>query len=101
MDKAGLAENEKVLVVDVTNGERLETYLIPGEKGSGVICANGAAAHLIHKGDTVIVMSFDVTDKPRPSRVIVVDERNRFAGFLKEKALQPSPRFHATGRARR
>jgi aspartate 1-decarboxylase len=101
MDKADLAEDEKVLVVDVTNGHRLETYLIPGEAGSGVVCANGAAAHLIHKGDTVIVMSFDVTDKPRPPRVIVVDTKNRFAGFLKEKALQPSPRFPAARRARR
>jgi aspartate 1-decarboxylase len=91
MKKADLAENEKVLVVDVTNGNRLETYVITGAAGSGVICANGAAAHLIRKGDQVIIMSFQVTSRPRPPRVVLVDGRNRFAGFLKEKP-GPVPR---------
>ena len=91
MDRAGLAENEKVLVVDVTNGERLETYLIPGPARSGVVCANGAAAHLIRKGDIVIVMAFEVTDRPRPPRVVLVDGRNRFAGTLKERARRTAP----------
>lgn len=91
MKKADIAPNEKVLVVDVTNGHRLETYAITGEAGSGVICANGAAAHLIKKGDTVILMTFDVTDRPRPPKVVVVDKRNRFAGMLKEKP-GPLPR---------
>ena len=93
MKAADLAENEKVLVVDVTNGNRLETYVITGEAGSGVICANGAAAHLIKKGDQVIIMSFEVTDRPRAPRVILVDKNNRFAGRLKEKpGLSPRVR---------
>jgi aspartate 1-decarboxylase len=91
MKKADIAENEKVLVVDVTNGERLETYAITGPAGSGVICANGAAAHLVRKGDRVIVMSFEVTDRPRRPKVILVDDKNRFAGYLKEKP-GPAPK---------
>lgn len=91
MKKADIAPNEKVLVVDVTNGNRLETYAITGDAGSGVICANGAAAHLIKKGDTVILMTFDVTDRPRAPKVVLVDKQNRFAGMLKEKP-GPIPR---------
>lgn len=58
MDAAGILPNEKVAVVDNTNGARLETYAIPGERGSGCICMNGAAAHLINPGDTVIIMAY-------------------------------------------
>ncbi len=58
MEAAGIYEYEKVSVVDVTNGARLETYVIRGERDSGVICLNGAAAHLIHKGDIVIIMAY-------------------------------------------
>ena len=58
MEAAGIYPNEKVAVVDNTNGARLETYVIPGKRGSGYICMNGAAAHLIHPGDTVIIMAY-------------------------------------------
>lgn len=58
MDAAGILPNEQVCVVDNTNGARLETYTIPGERGSGCICMNGAAAHLVHPGDTVIIMAY-------------------------------------------
>ncbi len=81
MDKAGLSEYEKVLVVDNTNGNRVETYVIKGARGSGVICANGAAAHRIHKGDQVIVMAFEVTDKPKKPVIVLTDENNRFREF--------------------
>ena len=54
---AGLIEGEKVAIVDVTNGARLETYVITGRPGTGEICINGAAAHLIHPGDIVILIS--------------------------------------------
>ncbi len=91
MKKADIAEFEKVLVVDVTNGARLETYAIKGAADSGVICANGAAAHLIKKGDEVILMTFEVTSRPRPPCVVLVDKKNRFAGYLKEKAGRSSP----------
>lgn len=58
MEKSGILEGERVQVVDVTNGARLETYTIPGKRGSGCICMNGAAAHLMHVGDTVIIMAY-------------------------------------------
>src|SRR5437763_4402282 len=58
MDAADLLSGEQVAIVDITNGARLETYVIPGERGSGVIGINGAAAHLVHPGDLVIVISY-------------------------------------------
>lgn len=58
MEAAGIFHWEKVSVVNVTNGNRIETYAIPGKKGSGVVCLNGAAAHLFSKGDIVIIMTY-------------------------------------------
>ncbi len=58
MDAAHILSGEKVQVVDNTNGARLETYVIPGKRGSGCICMNGAAAHLIHVGDTIIIIAY-------------------------------------------
>ena len=58
MDAASIYAGEKVQVVDNTNGARIETYVIPGQRGSGCICINGAAAHLVHVGDTVIIMAY-------------------------------------------
>ena len=58
MDASGIVAGERVQVVDNTNGARLETYTIPGHRGSGEICMNGAAAHLMHPGDTVIIMAY-------------------------------------------
>ena len=58
LDAAGICVNEKVQIVNNNNGARLETYTIPGERGSGVICLNGAAARLVQKGDIVIIMSY-------------------------------------------
>ena len=63
MDAADLLEGEQVAIVDVTNGARLETYVITGERGSGVIGINGAAAHLVHPGDLVILLSYGVMDE--------------------------------------
>lgn len=58
MDAVGLLANEKVAIVNNNNGARLETYVIEGKRGSGVICLNGAAARLVQKGDVVIIMSY-------------------------------------------
>ena len=58
MDAAGFREYEKIQVLDVTNGNRIETYIICGTRGSGKVCINGAAAHLIHKDDLVIIVSY-------------------------------------------
>ena len=82
IDKAGLWPGEKVLVVDNTNGARLETYVIAGESGSGEICMNGASAHLIKKGDEIIIIGFELTDKPIEPKMILVDEKNKFVKFL-------------------
>ncbi len=62
MDAAGLIAGEKVQVVDNNNGERFETYVIRGERGSGCICLNGAAARKVLVGDTVIIMSYALMD---------------------------------------
>ncbi|HEV7191934.1 MAG TPA: aspartate 1-decarboxylase [Jatrophihabitantaceae bacterium] len=83
MDAADLLPGEQVAVVDVTNGARLETYVIEGERGSGVIGINGAAAHLVHTGDLVIIISYaavaDTEAKAFEPRVVFVDGANRIA----------------------
>lgn len=80
MDACGIIEYEKVQVADVDNGNRLETYVIAGERGSGVICLNGAAARLVTEGDKVIIMSYaQMTPeefKDNPPKVVFVDEEN-------------------------
>lgn len=80
MDLADLMANEKVQVVDVTNGERFETYLIEGPRGSGVLCLNGAAARRVQVGDVVIVISYGVYDEQEAyahvPRVVLCDESN-------------------------
>lgn len=81
MDAAGILEYERVQVVDVDNGNRLETYVIAGERGSGMICLNGAAAKLVNVGDKVIIMCYaQMTSeefKENPPRVVFVDENNK------------------------
>ena len=81
MDAAGLIDGEKVQVVNNNNGERLETYVIPGERGSGVICLNGAAARRAQVGDLVIIISYAWMDfeeaKAFQSKVVFPDENNR------------------------
>ena len=58
LDAAGILPGERVYIVDNNNGERFDTYVIPGQAGSGVICLNGAAARKVHRGDIVIIMSY-------------------------------------------
>ena len=82
MEKTGLIAGEKVLVVSNTSGARLETYVIEGEKNSGIICMNGAAAHLIRKGEEVIIMGFELSERPVSPRMVLVDEENRFLRWL-------------------
>lgn len=83
MEAAGILEYEKVQVADVERGTRLETYVISGEPGSGVICLNGAAAHLVTPGDKVIIMCYaqmtpEEAHESKP-RVVFVDEDNKIA----------------------
>ncbi len=82
IDLAGFMEGEKVLVTSNTSGARLETYVIRGKRGSGVICMNGAAAHLIKVGEEVIVMGFELSDKRIEPKIILVDKNNKFIQYL-------------------
>ncbi len=81
MDAAGLIAGEKVQIVDNNNGERLETYIIKGERGSGCICLNGAAARKVQVGDTVIIIAYAIMDfeeaKTFKPTVIFPKEGNR------------------------
>ena len=96
VERSGLTEGEKVLITSNTSGARLETYVIIGERGSGDICMNGAAAHLINVGEEIIIMGFELSDKPVKPKVILVDEQNRFVRYLEkeiprlEVSLQPA-----------
>ena len=81
MEAADLVNYEQVDIYDVTNGNRLTTYVIPGEAGSGTICINGAAAHLVNPGDLVIIASYaDYAEheaRNHDPRVVLVNESNR------------------------
>ena len=80
--KVGMSAGELVHVWNITNGSRLETYIIEGPPGSGVICMNGAGAHLMNAGDQVIIAAFALADEPVTAKVILVDEKNRFERYL-------------------
>lgn len=82
IDKVGLWPGEKVLVVSNTSGNRLETYVIAGKRKSGVICMNGAASHLIKKGEEIIIIGFELTDEPVEPKMILVTRNNRFKKWL-------------------
>lgn len=86
IEAVGLWVGEKVLVVSATTGARLETYVIEGEAGSGTIAINGAAAHLINAGEKVIVMGFEITEKPVKPKIILCDRNNGIAEYLDERA---------------
>jgi len=82
IEQAGFWPGEKVLVVSNTSGQRVETYVISGERHSGVICINGAAALRIKKGEEVIVMGFELTDHPITSKTILLGAGNKFVRWL-------------------
>ena len=77
LERSGIWVGEKVLIADVNNGKRLETYTLPGERGSGIIALNGAAAHLCNLGDKIIIMGFELTDEPIHAKVVLVDDENK------------------------
>ena len=94
MDAADLLEGEQVAIVDITNGARIETYVIPGARGTGVIGINGAAAHLVHPGDLVIIISYAVLDdaeaRALKPAIVHVDGANRIVK-LGDDAAEPVP----------
>jgi len=83
MDAADVIENEKVQIVNINNGERLETYIIKGERGTGEICLNGPAARKAQVGDTVIIISYGTIDKAEASNhqpiLVFPDANNKLA----------------------
>jgi len=93
LEAAGLLPGERVDMVDVTNGNRLTTYVIEGEAGSGQICINGAAAHLIQPGDIAIIIAYagmdEVEAKTFRPRVVFVDEHNRIVSIGDDPAIVP------------
>ena len=81
LEQAGILEYEKVQIVDVNNGSRFETYTIAGERGSGVMCLNGAAARMVQTGDKIILMAYaqvtpEEASELRPTELFV-DEKNK------------------------
>ncbi len=82
MERTDLRAGELVHVWNVTNGERFETYVMEGERNSGTICVNGAAARRVTVGDKVIICAFALTDEPIVPKMVLVDDRNRFTLHL-------------------
>jgi aspartate 1-decarboxylase len=89
MDLIDLYENEKVQIVDNNNGARLETYVIAGPRGSGVICLNGAAARLVHPGDKVIIISYGLMTNEEAKNnkpiVAILNDENKVEKLIKEE----------------
>lgn len=94
MDAAGLVRNERIELYDVTNGNRIATYVIPGPRGSRVACANGAAAHLIRKDDCVILAAYCDVDaeeaRDHEPTVLLMSAGNELAEVRSERALSHS-----------
>ncbi|WP_462412009.1 aspartate 1-decarboxylase [Neobacillus sp. Marseille-QA0830] len=86
LEAVGMIANEKVQIVNNNNGARLETYIIPGERGSGVVCLNGAAARLVQPGDVVIIISYVMVPEEKLSthkpKVAIMDEYNRIKELI-------------------
>ncbi|WP_216213841.1 aspartate 1-decarboxylase [Amycolatopsis aidingensis] len=93
MEAADLLPGELVSIVDITNGARLETYVITGERDSGVLGINGAAAHLVHPGDLVILIAYGQMDSAEAAtyqpRIVFVDEQNRIVESGSDAAHAP------------
>ncbi|MGM7721949.1 aspartate 1-decarboxylase [uncultured Metabacillus sp.] len=86
IDAVGMVPNEKVQIVNNNNGARFETYIIPGERGSGVVCLNGAAARLVQEGDIVIILTYtlipeDKVQSHKP-KIAIMDENNKIVEIL-------------------
>ncbi|MDO8609390.1 MAG: aspartate 1-decarboxylase [bacterium] len=89
MDAAEIIKNEKVQIADINNGNRLETYVIPGERGSGMICLNGAAARLVLPGDLIIIMSYALLNKEEAKefepKIVFVNKENKVIEIKNEE----------------
>ena len=88
IDAVGIWVGEKVQIVSNTSGSRIETYTIAGARGSGEVCINGAASHLIRKGEEVIIIGYELSEIPIPPRVILMHDNNKRFEQLYEDAEQ-------------
>ncbi len=89
MDRVGIWAGERVLVVSNDSDERLETYVIPDDPGSGVIGINGAAALCMRAGEQIIIMGFELSETPIEPTIVLVDERNQFECELQTSSRDP------------
>ena len=89
LEAVGLWPGEKVLVTSNTSGARLETYTIEAERGSGEVCMNGAAAHLINAGEEIIIMGFELAEQPVEAKVILVTDKQNLS-------FEPIAEAHST-----
>lgn len=92
VDAVGLWVGEKVLVVSNDSGARLETYVIAGKRGTGIVSMNGAAARLIGAGEQIIVMGFELTAEPIAPKVALLDDANRIVRWLEGEENERPPR---------
>ena len=90
MEKIDLWEFEKVMICDVTNGNRWETYVLPGDRGSGTVSVQGAGAKLCQIDDCVIILSFEVTDVPIEPKMILVNRENEFVEYIEGAMYEES-----------
>lgn len=89
LDKVDILPNEKVQIVNNNNGARLETYVIPGERGTGVICLNGAAARLVQKDDIIIIIAYALIPEEKITthrpKIAIMNEKNEIEQFIEEE----------------
>ncbi len=90
MEKIDLWEDEKVMICDVTNGNRWETYVLPGDRGSGTVSVQGSGAKLCQIDDCVIILSFEVSDEPIEPKMILVNRENQFVGYIERAMYEES-----------
>jgi aspartate 1-decarboxylase len=90
MEKIDLWEYEKVLICDVTNGNRWETYVLPGDRGSGTVSVQGAGAKLCQIDDCVIILSFEVSEEPIEPKMILVNRENQFVEYIEGAMYEES-----------
>lgn len=90
MEKVDLWEFEKVMICDVTNGNRWETYVLPGDRGSGTVSVQGAGAKLCQIDDCVIILSFEVSDVPIDPKMILVNRENKFLEYIDRAMYEES-----------
>ncbi|MBA3924999.1 aspartate 1-decarboxylase [Listeria rustica] len=92
LEAVNMLPNEKVQIVNNNNGARLETYIIPGERNSGIICLNGAAARMTQVGDTIIIMAYGIFSEEEivnhQPKIVVLNEANRIVQTLPEEKAQ-------------